>query len=147
MDYQRRNGYVLLVDDEPCICLALAMLLQSHGYQTVTACSCDEALQFIAGSLPAVILSDVNMPHRSGLDLLRELRSGPPALRQIPVVLVSALTRADDRTAGLKAGAQDYIFKPFAPERILRTVELLWPADPASEEEEDPPQLLAPARE
>lgn len=145
MDFQRRNGYVLVVDDEPCICLALAMLLQTHGYQTVTACSCDEALEFIAGSLPALILSDVNMPHRSGLDLLRELRSGPPPLRRIPVVLVSALTRPDDQAAGLRAGAQDYIFKPFAPERILRSVESLWPGRP--EPAEEPSRMLTQARE
>ncbi len=118
---------MLVVDDEPCIGLAIAMLLKSHGYETATVSSCDEALTAIAACLPAVVLSDVNMPHRSGLDLIRELRHRPSPANEIPVVLVSALTRPDDLAAGLEAGAQDYIFKPFAADRILRSVEALWP--------------------
>lgn len=112
---------ILIVDDEPNIAQAIRMLLESHGYSAQVASSCDEALSLIAEHMPSLILSDVNMPGRSGLSLLRELRACEVG-SHVPVVFVSAMARPQDVAAGLQAGACDYITKPFNPQQLLGTV-------------------------
>lgn len=112
---------ILIVDDEPSISQAIQMLLEANGYSTEVANSCDEALSLIAEHTPSLILSDVNMPGRSGLALLRELRANHIS-PEVPVIFVSAMGRPQDVEAGIKAGACEYITKPFSPQRLLSTV-------------------------
>jgi DNA-binding response OmpR family regulator len=113
---------ILVVDDEPSIAQAIGMLLEAHGYSVAIANSCDEALSLVSEHRPRLILSDVNMPCRSGLDMIRELRASHEA-DEVPVIFVSAMTRPQDIQAGLNAGAREYITKPFSPQRLLSSVQ------------------------
>jgi len=111
---------ILLVEDEPSIALAMKLLLESRGYSVHIANSCDEALAAIDENPPELILSDINMPDRSGYELLRILKETGYA-ENIPLVFVSAMSRPEDVQRGLAAGARDYVTKPFAPSRLLET--------------------------
>src|SRR5205814_489453 len=110
-----------IVDDEPTIAQAIQMLLEAHGYSTEVANSCDEALSRIAEHIPSLILSDVNMPGKSGLSLLRELRANHIS-PGVPLIFVSAMGRPQDVEAGMQAGACEYITKPFSPQQLLSSV-------------------------
>ena len=73
---------------------------------------------------PAAVVTDIMMPKRSGLDLLRDLRADAE-LASVPVILVSAKALASDVREGLAAGADDYVTKPFEPDELLVRVEKL----------------------
>src|SRR5688572_5121298 len=98
---------ILLVDDEPSISAAMKLLLESRGYSVNVANSCDEALAAIDENPPELIISDVNMPVRSGYDLLEVLRKNG-FCEKIPFVFVSAMANTEDVTRGLAAGAREY---------------------------------------
>jgi CheY-like chemotaxis protein len=115
---------ILVVDDEPSIAHAMKAILELNGLSAVTAASCDEALAVVDENPPQLIFSDINMPHHSGLELLRLLRANPTTA-DIPVVLVSALARDRDVQNGLAAGAAGYITKPFNPPELLTAVAAL----------------------
>jgi two-component system, OmpR family, response regulator MprA len=102
---------VLVVDDEPAVRSALERALRLEAYDVELAADGREALdRLAAGPLDAVVL-DVLMPHVDGLEVCRRLRR---AGDRTPVLLLTARDAVDDRVAGLDAGADDYLVKPFA---------------------------------
>jgi two-component system, OmpR family, response regulator MprA len=102
---------VLVVDDEPSVRLALERALRLESYDVELAGDGREALdRLAAGPLDAVVL-DVAMPHVDGLEVCRRLRD---AGDRTPVLMLTARDAVDDRVAGLDAGADDYLVKPFA---------------------------------
>jgi two-component system response regulator MprA len=103
---------VLVVDDEPAVRTALARALRLEAYDVELAADGREALDRLAGGAPpdAVVL-DVAMPHVDGLEVCRRLRD---AGDRTPVLMLTARDAVDDRVAGLDAGADDYLVKPFA---------------------------------
>jgi len=113
---------VLVVDDEPMLRNLLARLLQLEGYEVLEAADGQAALDIVAKEKPDLVLLDVMLPARSGLDVLGDLRR----TSDVPVILVSALAEEADRVAGLKMGADDYVTKPFsAPELSARVESVL----------------------
>ena len=115
---------VLLVDDEPGMLAFLTELLQEH-YRVDTADNGLSALQKIAQRKPDIILSDYLMPGMDGLELLTHLKNDPQ-YEKIPFILLSVREQIEDRLAGLKSGADDYIAKPFnQTELLLRMKNLL----------------------
>ncbi|MEO1138412.1 MAG: response regulator transcription factor [Pseudomonadota bacterium] len=107
---------ILIVDDDPEITDALARGLQMHGYDTVTESNVDAAEQrFGAGGLSAAIV-DVMIGADSGIDLVTRVRQ---AGHETPILMLSAMAEVEDRAAGLQAGADDYIVKPFAFDELL----------------------------
>jgi putative two-component system response regulator len=85
----------------------------SPEFRTATAAGADEALQLTVKEVPAVVISDVMMPDRSGTDLLRDLRADPRT-RHVPVILVTARTDLETKVRNLDEGADDYVSKPFS---------------------------------
>ena len=113
---------VLVVDDEPMLRNLLSHLLHLEGYKVLEAEDGVTALDVVATEHPDLVLLDVMLPARNGLDVLGELRRSS----DVPVILVSARAEEDDRVAGLRLGADDYVTKPFsAAELSARVASLL----------------------
>jgi len=107
---------VLLVDDEESLRLAVRTFLKRDGYEVETAASGEEALGLIESFGPDVILTDVRMPKTAGLDLLATLKAKGI---EAPVIVMSAHGNIDLAIEAMKAGAYDYIQKPFKAEEVL----------------------------
>src|SRR5580693_6075712 len=107
---------VLVVDDEENIRLVLRTLLKKHGFEVEVADGGDAALAMLDSFDPDVILTDVRMPRMGGLDLLATLRAKQCAAT---VIVMSAYGNIDLALEAMKAGAYDYVSKPFKPDEIV----------------------------
>lgn len=113
---------ILVVDDEPEVLSLMRRGLTVAGYSVETAESGEEALDFaVVRSLDAVIL-DVRLPGMDGIEVCRRLRAGDADL---PIMMLTARGRVPDRVAGLDAGADDYLVKPFSIDELLARVRAL----------------------
>jgi signal transduction histidine kinase len=111
---------VLVVDDN--VELRNYMLdLLSPSYDVTTAGDGIEALAAVRESLPDIVLSDVMMPRMNGIELVRALRDNP-SITSLPIILLSARAGEEPTIAGLDAGADDYVFKPFSAKELLSRV-------------------------
>ena len=110
---------VLIVDDEPMLRNLLSRLLRMEGYDVVEAEDGQVALELIEKRQPDLVLLDVMLPARDGLDVLGDLRR----TSEVPVILVSALGEEADRVLGLKMGADDYVVKPFSAAELSARIE------------------------
>ncbi|MBD2102700.1 response regulator transcription factor [Leptolyngbya sp. FACHB-261] len=118
---------ILVVDDDPPFVAALAALLQARGYRVQTARNGLEALDILTApqaQIPDVVVADVAMPWCDGLELCRRVRYHPE-FEFLPFIFLSARTQPQDRVAGLRIGADDYLIKPFDPEELIVRVENL----------------------
>jgi len=115
----RTKRKVLVVDDEENVVHLVASALRFDGFETVTADNGPAALAAVAESDPDLIVLDVMMPALDVLGVLHSLRS---AGSQVPVIFLTARDAATDRIGGLKAGADDYVVKPFSIEELLARV-------------------------
>jgi DNA-binding response OmpR family regulator len=114
---------ILVVDDEPDIVRLLRDTLAPEGYRLLSADNGEVALHLARHERPSLILLDWRMPGQDGLDVCRSLRNDPdPALRRIPVVLLTAQTGDVNIAAGFSAGATDYLTKPFRPAHVRSRV-------------------------
>lgn len=112
---------ILVVDDEPFFREILKDTLQDK-YEVVAAASGSEALSIIRKSKPDLILLDVEMPDKNGIEICRELKEDF-ATRDIPVILLTARTGRGETVDGLNAGADDYIVKPMHPPEVIARIE------------------------
>ncbi len=112
---------ILIVEDEPAIAELLAVNLRHAGHCPIVAGSAEEALRLIRDVLPDVMLVDWMLPGMSGVALVRELRQGSRT-RAIPMILLTARSEEGDTVAGLDAGADDYITKPFSPKELVARI-------------------------
>jgi two-component system response regulator MprA len=113
---------ILVVDDDPPIRRMLGRTLEAEGYAVEAADDGGAALAAIERSAPDLVVLDVAMPGLDGFAVLRRLRGKGLAL---PVLLLTARDSVPDRVAGLDAGADDYLVKPFATEELLARVRAL----------------------
>jgi CheY-like chemotaxis protein len=113
---------VLIADDEPSMRLLVHTTIESDHYQVVEAGDGTEAWALIKQHKPAVVLLDVQMPGLSGLEVLAMIRSDP-GLGATRVILLTAKALASDRAAGMAAGADYYLTKPFSPLDLLTRLE------------------------
>lgn len=118
----RQPYKILVADDIPDNVSLLARYLQNEGYSFITAPDGCEALNKTRSEMPDLILLDVNMPQKDGLEVLREIRADP-TIEHIPVILLTA-ARVDpaDMRAGLNLGADDYVTKPFDRRELLARI-------------------------
>lgn len=117
------GGDVLVVDDDAAIRRSLERGLRLNGFRVRTADSGRQALSAIQDAPPDVVVLDVSMPGISGIEVCATLRA---AGQDLPVLMLSALDETADRIAGLQAGGDDYLVKPFAlQELVLRLHALL----------------------
>jgi two-component system response regulator MprA len=102
---------VLVVDDDPRLRDALCLALQLDGYRVETAPDGARALEALPAVRPDLLVLDVMMPYVGGVEVCRRMRS---AGDRTPILVLTARDQVDDRVAGLDAGADDYLVKPFA---------------------------------
>ncbi len=112
------HGHLLVVDDDPQIRLLVSRLLQRSGYRISLAQDGRAMAEVMAKVDIDLILLDVMLPGRNGLDLCRELRSKS----NIPIIMLTARGDEGDRVAGLEIGADDYVTKPFSSRELLARV-------------------------
>ena len=112
---------ILIVDDDPKLRGFVAKGLEAHGIASISASDGNEALSVLdaATERPDLILLDVMMPGKSGLEFLEELRRRGS---DIPVIFVTARRGVEDRVKGLRTGADDYILKPFEFDELLARI-------------------------
>lgn len=112
---------ILVIDDEESIVDSISFALEREGYQVDCAANAAEALKLLDGSLPDLVLLDVMLPDRSGLDLCTFIRF----LGEVPILMLSARDSLEDKVQGLEAGADDYLVKPFKFKELLARVKAL----------------------
>jgi two-component system, OmpR family, phosphate regulon response regulator PhoB len=109
---------ILVVEDEPAIAELIAVNLQHGGFDPVVACDSVTAQRELDAALPDAILLDWMLPGQSGVSLARQWRK-LPRTRAIPILMLTARGDEPDKIAGLDAGADDYITKPFSTQELL----------------------------
>jgi two-component system alkaline phosphatase synthesis response regulator PhoP len=110
---------VAIVEDDPAIATGLGLNLGLQGYRTATATDGDAAMVLIADAHPDLILLDISLPKRTGLQVLEALRAGGD---HTPVIVLSARQHEFDKVAALQLGADDYVTKPFALAELMARV-------------------------
>ncbi len=108
--------HVLVVDDEPVLAELVSMALRYEGWEIATAGDGATAVALARQTPPDVVVLDVMLPDMSGLDVLHKLREQIPGL---PLLLLTAKDSVEDRIAGLTAGGDDYVTKPFSLEEVV----------------------------
>ncbi len=111
-------GTILVVDDEPSIVEVVSLYLRREGFNVLTAGDGDAALTAAREHLPDLIVLDIMLPKRSGLEITRTLRMERP----VPIILLTARSDEADRIVGLELGADDYVVKPFSPREVVARV-------------------------
>jgi two-component system KDP operon response regulator KdpE len=109
---------VLLIEDEPQMRRFLRTALSANDYRLVEAPTAREGLAQAAGRSPDVVLLDLGLPDRDGLDVARELRGWSA----VPIIVLSARGREQDKVAALDLGADDYLTKPFGVDELLARI-------------------------
>jgi two-component system response regulator MprA len=128
---------ILVVDDEPAVQNALFRALTLEHYEVAQAADGREALERLGADPYEVVILDIAMPHMDGLEVCKRLREGGDTT---PVLMLTARGEVDDRVAGLDAGADDYLVKPFALRELLARVRALLRR--AGEEDDGPQETL-----
>jgi two-component system OmpR family response regulator len=110
--------HLLVVDDDREIRDLICRLLQKHGYRVETARDAKAMEEILATARIDLVILDVMLPGKSGLDICRELRAKSP----VPILMLTAMGDETDRIVGLEMGADDYIAKPFNPRELLARI-------------------------
>lgn len=113
------KGNILIVDDEPSICTVISDYLRLQGYNCASANAVDSALQVLQGAYVDCILSDIKMPGRTGLDLLREVRTYWP---EMAVILFTGNAEIHTAVASMQEGAYDFILKPIQLKQVVHSI-------------------------
>jgi len=109
---------ILIVEDEPKLAALEADYLRSQGYDTHTIADGNEVVVWVRANAPDLILLDLMLPGRDGLEICRELRT----FTDVPIVMVTARVEEIDRLVGLDLGADDYVCKPFSIRELVARV-------------------------
>jgi CheY-like chemotaxis protein len=113
---------VLVADDEPSVRMLVQATIDADGYNVIEATDGNEAWSLIQEHRPSLVLLDVRMPGQTGLEILRAIKAEPD-LTAIKVILLTASAQESDINAGLLAGADFYLTKPFSPRDLLSKVD------------------------
>tara|TARA_R100000306_G_scaffold25596_2_gene28744 strand:- start:4680 stop:5408 length:729 start_codon:yes stop_codon:yes gene_type:complete len=112
---------ILIVEDEPRLSSLMKDYLEASGYRTRIVDQGNEVLTVVRQQPPALIVLDLMLPGRDGLDVCRELRT----FSDVPVIMVTARVEEIDRLLGLELGADDYLCKPFSPRELVSRVKAI----------------------
>jgi two-component system response regulator MprA len=113
---------LLVVDDDPGVREALALVLDLDGFEVSTAADGREAIRALSQTAPDAVILDVLMPGVDGLEVCRRMRATGD---RTPVLMLTARSEIAERVAGLEAGADDYLVKPFAREELIARLRAL----------------------
>jgi DNA-binding response OmpR family regulator len=117
-----QGSHVLIIEDDNKLATALAAGIGSEGYRISTASSAEEGFFLLHSDLPDIVVLDVTLPRRDGLDLLKQIRRDRIDVR---VLMLTSHNTVEDRVEGLKMGADDYLGKPFSFPELLARIEAL----------------------
>lgn len=121
---------ILVADDDPNIVLALRFLMEKEGYQVRVAGDGDAALAAVGRYRPDIVILDVMMPRRNGIEVCAAIRADP-SIAGTRVVMLTAKGMDRERKRGIRAGADEYITKPFSTRDVLERVRHLLRRAPA----------------
>lgn len=116
-----RPAHILIVEDEPKLAAVLEAYLQLDGFVTTILDDGHQVMPFIRSTPPALMLLDLMLPGRNGMDICRELRQ----FSALPVIILTARIDEIDRLLGLEIGADDYVCKPFSPREVVARVKAI----------------------
>ncbi len=116
---------ILVVDDEPDVTELVSYHLKAKGFAVETLNDATASIAKARHFLPDLVILDIMMPHLSGLQICRILRS-EPRLARVPVIFLTAKSEPHDRIEGLEVGADDYLSKPFSPKELVLRVEAIF---------------------
>lgn len=122
---------VLVVDDEPALARALAVILRANRYEAMVAATGAAAIEAVASWHPELVVLDLGLPDLDGMDVLRAVRNWS----NVPVVVLSARQTSDDKVEALDAGADDYITKPFGMDELLARIRAAVRRRPSQDEQ------------
>jgi DNA-binding response OmpR family regulator len=125
---------VLVIDDEPDVLLLCRVNFEFAGHEVLETTDAEQAVAMATSGHPDLIVLDVMLPRHDGISILEELGELPET-REVPVVLLTAKTQQDDRLKGWRAGAAEYVTKPFSPISLTKAVETIHRMTPAEREE------------
>ena len=114
----RMTARILVVDDDPAVSEMIGIVLRGDGFEPVFCDHGDRAVEVFRAEQPDVILLDLMLPGKSGIDICREIR----AESGVPIVMLTAKSETVDVVLGLESGADDYIPKPFKPRELIARV-------------------------
>jgi two-component system response regulator MtrA len=112
------KGRVLVVDDDPALAEMLGIVLRGEGFEPAFVADGDKALAAFRETKPDVVLLDLMLPNKDGLEVCRQIR----AESGVPIVMLTAKSDTVDVVLGLESGADDYIVKPFKPKELVARV-------------------------
>ena len=112
------KGRVLVVDDDTALSEMLGIVLANEGFEPVFCANGDEALAVFRDKRPDLVLLDLMLPGRDGVDVCRQIR----AESGVPIVMLTAKVDTIDVVVGLESGADDYIMKPFKPKELVARI-------------------------
>ena len=115
---------ILIADDEESLVEFIGRALKKHGYRVITAHDGDNALFLVGEELPDLVILDLMMPLMDGWEVCRRAKSDP-ATKDIPIIMLTARSSAEDAVQGLDLGADDYMRKPFSLDELLARVRAL----------------------
>ncbi len=115
---------ILIAEDEPDIRELIAFTLRFAGHEVTATPNGEEAVRQASLVNPDIILMDVRMPRMTGYEACR-LMKADPALKDIPVVFLSAKGQDSEIQTGLDAGAEEYLLKPFAPDQLTERIKTI----------------------
>ena len=118
-DKEPTTGSILAIDDDSTSLGLLRDLLSMNGFQVFTAAEGREGIELFSDKQPDLVITDIQMPHMDGLELLRRVRSVDDT---VPVILVTGHGDLDNALRALRRGAHDFLLKPIIPEVLLNTV-------------------------
>jgi DNA-binding response OmpR family regulator len=134
------NNKVLLVDDDEKLRKLVTEYLEGYGFQTISLPDGLSVLKTLQKESPDIVILDIMLPGRDGLDVLRDIRSE----YAVPVIMLTARGEDADRIVGLELGADDYIPKPFNPRELLARMKAVMRRLPAQEMKEISKTIVAP---
>lgn len=109
---------ILLAEDEPVMAMAIQTRLRNDGYEVTHAPDGREALRLIAKETPDLIITDILMPYTSGLEVIGVIRSSEGRIKNIPIIVLSALGQESTVMEAFQLGADDFLTKPLNPAEL-----------------------------
>ena len=115
---------ILIVDDEPNIVILMEYLMKNAGYEVVTACDGQQALDYLAENSPSLMILDVMMPNKNGFEVCEEVRADN-RFADMPILMLTAKGSETEMNRGEALGADAYITKPFSTHDLVERVNSL----------------------
>ena len=131
---------VLIVEDEPDMNKLLAEVLSAYGFEPIRAATGEQALDLLTTRTPDAVILDLMLPGLSGYELCRRLK-GARRTNPIPILILTALDRSEDRLLGYESGADDYLTKPFSPDGLVSRLQACLDSRRKTREESGPLEM------